>query len=165
MRFAFRMKPTNSIVLAVAAGTSGWLIANAVYLYPVQAQLLGPVPFLLISSFLVWAFVHFLTEPLLRGWKLERKLLLSVASYLLVGAVILSVAAARQGFSGALLLIPIWPVGVVFVLFSSRSFDPQEIFVSLAVGSTLTIASGFTAGLFHLRAWQVARARERPPGG
>ncbi len=70
-------------------------------------------------------------------------MLVTAAAYLLVGAIAIGIAAGVRPFPGYPLgLIPYWPIGVGWVLFSERLFEPQELIVLSSVGATFVLGTG-----------------------
>lgn len=145
------MKAWSSMILEVSAGILGWFTAVSIYLFS-EWRVIGPIFFLLVPPFLVWSSVYFLTRPFLRGWAFPAKVLVTAAAYLLVGAIAIGIAAGVRPFPGYPLgLIPYWPIGVGWVLFSERLFEPQELIVLFSVGATFVLGTGLVTGILQFR--------------
>ncbi len=145
------MRAWASMILGVSTGILGWFTAVGVYLFP-EWRLIGPLFFLLVPQFLIWSSTYLLSRPFLRSWALPAKVLVTGAAYLLVGAIMVGIAAALRPFPGYPLgVIPYWPVGVVFTLFSERFYEPQELILLFAVGIIVVLAAGLVASLLQFR--------------
>ncbi len=65
----------------------------------------------------------------------------SLVAYTAIGTPAVLFVEKAVGFSGGLNLIPIWPLGVFFMIFSERPFDSAPL-IGLAIGlATLTVAA------------------------
>ena len=117
---------------------------------------------LIFSPFLIRLFGYLLTQPLLPTWTPWMRALLVSVPYLVVGGILLSLALMSRGFGGVPpFFVLIWPIGVVFILFSDRVNDPLELILLLGVGTAVFSAGGLLAGLL---VW-VRNRREPHHGG
>ena len=116
--------------------------------------------FIIFSPFLVWLGGYLLVRSFFRerqGWK---KALLVSIFYVVIGAVLITVAADAGGFGGpSPFLVLIWPIGYVFLLFSDRVFDVSELYRLLWVGLGITLSLGLvSSGLLWFRQWKGGRS-------
>ncbi|MFQ5919078.1 MAG: hypothetical protein ACE5I4_03400 [Thermoplasmata archaeon] len=142
----------RTVILAGSvAGIAGWLLAVSIYLFPSWGRPLA-VPILVFSPFLIWMFGYAIATPLLPSWRPWTRALLVSVPYLVIGGVLLSLAIASRGFGGVPpFFVLIWPIGVLFVLFSERVNDPLELVSLLTVGVAIFCAGGLFAGLLEWR--------------
>ncbi len=150
------MGDRTTILVGTIAGIAGWLIALGIYLFPSWGSTFF-VTILIFSPFLIWLFGYLLTRPLLPNWKPWMRALLVSVPYLVIGGILISLALMSRGFVGIPpFFVLIWPIGVVFILFSDRVNDPLELVTILAAGVLIFSAGGLVAGLL---------ARKRRIGG
>ncbi len=109
--------------------------------------------FIIFSPFLVWLGGYLLVRSFFREWLGWKKALLVSIFYVVIGAVLITVAADAGGFGGpSPFLVLIWPIGYVFLLFSDRVFDVSELYRRLWVGLGITLSLGLvSSGLLWFR--------------
>ena len=113
-----RHKP---LYAAAALAISGFFFPLTALALPDPAAALGPLPFIVPSSLLVWLSGYFLATRLLGTWRAWARGMASTAGYLSLG-VVSSLALALSGLTlnpvevGAITLA--WPPYLVFLLFT-----------------------------------------------
>ncbi len=145
------MRDRTTILVGTIAGIAGWLVAVSIYLFPSWGRTFF-VMILIFSPLLIWMFGYLLTRPLLPTWKPWMRALLVSVPYLVIGGILISLALMSRGFAGVpSFFVLIWPIGVVFILFSERVNDPLELITILAAGVVVFSAGGLVAGLLAWR--------------
>lgn len=80
------------------------------------------------SSLLVGLSGYFVTGRYLHGLPADARVAVSLGLYLAVGATALSATSLVAAFQGVpIILIPIWPTGVTFMLFAERVYDRSAL--------------------------------------
>ncbi len=113
-----RHKP---LFAAAALAISGFFFPLTALALPDGGAALGPLPFIVPSSLLVWLSGYFLATRFLGTWRAWKRGMASAAGYLSLG-VVSSLAFLLSGFTvnpvevGAVILA--WPSYLVFFLFA-----------------------------------------------
>ncbi len=106
-------------VRAALAGISGLIVAISPFIFQRVATVLGPIPFLLSSSLMVWLSGYFLTQHFFGRWAAWKRFSISIVSYLLIGFVVpLTIVLSGhtpQQLEGVVMVLA-WPIYLVFLL-------------------------------------------------
>lgn len=141
--------PELGAALAALAGLSFSLMP---YAYAGLGPALGVLnlPAILgTSSLLMGLSGYFLAHRFLAGRSFGVKVGAALVGYFLVGAAVLSVVSGVRGqFASPLIVLPYWPWGVMFVLFSERVYDRAPIAALFEIALFTVLAAGLGVLLF-----------------
>ncbi len=125
---------------------------------------LGAFTFVGISSLMMGLSSYLLTQRLLGSRTLSLRIAVSLAGYLIAGTVTISLTALWARFSGVpLILVPFWPLGVAFVLFSERVYDPSPLITLVWTSAVLVVVIGVGAILLSYWRGDVVRRLDPHP--
>ena len=157
------MKAWVSTTVAVSGGISGWFLAASPYILKIGENWQWHV-LVSISSIFVWSCLYFLLQPFTMQRSVWTRVLLSTATYILVGVFAVATASAWRQFSGGFVLVPFWPFGVSFIIFGETVYDPQDPVNLFLLASLATAVLGVITGIVHsLLVRRETAQQERQP--